>query len=73
MTNELKTNMDTDTFWTTVNGVMVARIDNSDVVAVPCTEGNKKSRKFDIIDIVKGEYLTQVDNSEVWGQLYRRI
>ncbi len=50
--------------WVTVEGVDVMQIKGSDFVAAPCTS-RKNSRKFDIINITKGEYICQLNKNEV--------
>ena len=58
--------------WQEVLGGMVLRIGDSDFIAAPCTEGRKNSAKFDIINFAKGEYICQLNRSEVNGWLVRQ-
>lgn len=57
--------------WTTFKGNLVLKIKKSKFIAVPLT-GRKNARKFDIIDVKEGEYLTQLPKSEVNGWLAER-
>jgi len=57
--------------WVNVQGVDVLRVHDHKYVGSPAT-GRKNSARFDIIDIDKGEYITQLTKKEVFGWLFKR-
>jgi hypothetical protein len=57
--------------WVKVQGVSVLRVHSQKYVGSPCS-GRKNSARFDIVDIEKGEIVTQLTKKEVFGWLFKR-